>query len=167
LANELNLDLLRIDLSTVVSKYVGETEKNLRKVFDSAEEGGAILFFDEADALFGKRNEVRDSHDRLANIEINYLLMRMESYRGRLAILATNMKNAIDSAFLCRIRCSVNFPFPDEKSREEIWRHIFPASAPLDGVNFHHLARLNISGGNIRNIALNAAYFLRLTKGLQ
>lgn len=158
LANEMNLDLFRIDLSTVVSKYVGETEKNLHRVFDSAEEGGAILFFDEADALFGKRTEVRDSHDRLANIEINYLLMRMENYRGSLAILATNMKNAIDNAFLRRITFTVNFPFPDQRSREEIWRHVFPASAPLDCIDYPHLARLNISGGNIRNIALNAAF---------
>jgi AAA+ superfamily predicted ATPase len=158
LANELHLDLFRIDLSTVVSKYVGETEKNLRRVFDAAEDGGAILFFDEADALFGKRTEVHDSHDRLANIEIDYILMRMERYHGSLAILATNMKNSIDSAFLRRIRFTVNFPFPDEKSREQIWRRVFPPSAPLDGINFYHLARLNISGGNIRNIALNAAF---------
>ena len=111
IANDLRLDLYRIDLSAVVSKYIGETEKNLRRVFDAAEDGGAILFFDEADALFGKRSEVKDSHDRYANIEINYLLQRMEAYRG-LAILATNMKSALDPAFLRRLRFIVNFPFP-------------------------------------------------------
>jgi AAA+ superfamily predicted ATPase len=159
LANELNLDLFRIDLSMVMSKFIGETEKNLRKVFDAIENGGngSILFFDEADALFGKRAEIRDSHDRYANIEINYLLQRMESYRG-LAILATNMKNAIDPAFIRRIRFQVNFPFPDEKSRDKIWEHIFPPSTPTAGIDFHSLARLNISGGSIRNIAMNAAF---------
>jgi AAA+ superfamily predicted ATPase len=157
LANALHLDLFCIDLSTVVSKYIGETEKNLRKVFDSAEEGGAVLFFDEADALFGKRTEVRDSHDRYANIEVNYLLQRMESYSG-LAILATNMKSALDSAFLRRIRFIIEFPFPDEKRREEIWRRIFPSFTPLDGIDFRRLARLNVSGGNIRNIAMKAAF---------
>jgi AAA+ superfamily predicted ATPase len=157
LANELNLDLFRIDLSTVVDKYIGETEKNLNRLFDAAEEGGAILFFDEADAIFGKRIEVHDSRDRFANIEINYLLTRMESYRG-LAILATNMKNSIDQAFLRRIRFIVNFPFPDEKSREEIWRRAFPSLVPLDGIDFHRLAKLNISGGSIHNIAMNSAF---------
>ena len=112
LASELRLDLYRIDLSSVVSKYIGETEKNLRRVFDAAEEGGAILLFDEADALFGKRSEVKDSHDRYANIEVSYLLQRMEAYRG-LAILTTNLKSALDPAFLRRIRFVVQFPFPD------------------------------------------------------
>ncbi len=112
LANELRLDLYRIDLSQVVSKYIGETEKNLRRVFDAAEDGGAVLLFDEADALFGKRSEVKDSHDRYANIEVSYLLQRMEAYRG-LAILTTNMKDALDTAFLRRIRFVVTFPFPD------------------------------------------------------
>ena len=116
LAHDLRLDLYRIDLSAVVSKYIGETEKNLRRLFDAAEDGGAILFFDEADALFGKRREVKDSHDRYANIEINYLLQRMESYRG-LAILATNMKAALDPAFLRRLRFVVNFPFPGAAER--------------------------------------------------
>ncbi len=158
LANELNLDLFRIDLSTVVSKYIGETEKNLRRVFDAAEDGGAILFFDEADALFGKRSEVKDSHDRYANIEIGYLLQRMESYRG-LAILATNMKNTLDTAFIRRIRFTVSFPFPDEKSRAEIWKRIFPSNTPIDdGVDIQRLARLNISGGSIYNIALYASF---------
>src|SRR3989442_107054 len=155
LAGALRLDLYRIDLSSVVSKYIGETEKNLRRVFDAAEGGGAILLFDEADALFGKRSEVKDSHDRYANIEVSYLLQRMESYRG-LAILTTNMKSALDAAFLRRIRFIVHFPFPDAAQRVEIWRRIFPASTPTEGLDITRLARLNITGGNIRNIALNA-----------
>lgn len=157
LAAELRLDLYRIDLSSVVSKYIGETEKNLRRVFDAAEEGGAILLFDEADALFGKRSEVKDSHDRYANVEVSYLLQRMETYRG-LAILTTNMKNALDTAFLRRIRFVVQFPFPDAGQRAEIWRNIFPAETPTDGLDAEKLARLNVTGGNIRNIALNAAF---------
>lgn len=157
LANELRLDLYRIDLSQVVSKYIGETEKNLRRVFDAAEEGGAILLFDEADALFGKRSEVKDSHDRYANIEIGYLLQRMEAYRG-LAILTTNMKNTLDTAFLRRLRFIVQFPFPDAALRAEIWRRVFPANTPTEGLDVTRLARLNITGGNIRNIALNAAF---------
>jgi hypothetical protein len=157
LANELRLDLYRIDLSSVVSKYIGETEKNLRRVFDAAEDGGAILFFDEADALFGKRSEVKDAHDRYANIEINYLLQRMESYRG-LAVLATNRKADVDPAFLRRIRFIVNFPFPDLAQRAEIWRRVFPPRTPLEGLDIGLLSRLNIAGGNIRNIALNAAF---------
>ena len=157
LANELRLDLYRIDLSQVVSKYIGETEKNLRRVFDAAEEGGAILLFDEADALFGKRSEVKDSHDRYANIEVSYLLQRMEAYQG-LAILTTNMKGAIDTAFLRRIRFIIHFPFPDATQRGEIWERIFPASTPTDGLDAGKLSRLNIAGGNIRNIALNAAF---------
>jgi hypothetical protein len=157
LANELNLDLYRIDLSGVVSKYIGETEKNLRRVFDAAEDGGAILFFDEADALFGKRSEVKDSHDRYANIEINYLLQRMESYRG-LAVMATNMKSALDPAFLRRIRFVVTFPFPETVQRTEIWRRVFPSGTPTEGLDHDKLARLGVAGGNIRNIALNAAF---------
>ena len=111
IANDLRLNLYRIDLSAVVSKYIGETEKNLRRLFDAAEQGGTILFFDEADSLFGKRSEVKDSHDRYANIEINYLLQRMETFGG-LAILATNLKTALDTAFMRRLRFIVNFPFP-------------------------------------------------------
>jgi hypothetical protein len=156
-ANALHLDLYRIDLSSVVSKYIGETEKNLRRVFDAAEDGGAILFFDEADALFGKRTEVKDSHDRYANIEINYLLQRMESYRG-LAVLATNMRSAMDPAFLRRIRFVTNFPFPEFAQRAEIWEKVFPAGTPVEGLNIPLLARLTIAGGNIRNIAINAAF---------
>jgi ATP-dependent 26S proteasome regulatory subunit len=157
LANELRLDLYRIDLSQVVSKYIGQTEKNLRRVFDAAEEGGAILLFDEADALFGKRSEVRDSHDRYANIEVSYLLQRMEAYRG-LAILTTNMKDALDRAFMRRIRFVVQFPFPDSEHRAEIWRRIFPPDTPTEGLDANRLARLSVTGGNIRNIALNAAF---------
>ncbi len=157
IANELGLSLYRIDLSAVVSKYIGETEKNLRKLFDAAEDGGAILFFDEADALFGKRSEVKDSHDRYANIEINYLLQRMEAYRG-LAILATNMKAALDSAFLRRLRFIVNFPFPGPSERLAIWQKVFPAKTPLADIDYQRLVRLNVTGGSIHNIALNAAF---------
>jgi SpoVK/Ycf46/Vps4 family AAA+-type ATPase len=157
LAHELHLDLYRIDLSSVVSKYIGETEKNLRRVFDAAEEGGAILLFDEADALFGKRSEVKDSHDRYANIEVSYLLQRMEAYRG-LAILTTNLRSALDAAFLRRIRFVVQFPFPDAEQRLEIWRRVFPPATPTRNLDLTLLARLNVAGGNIRNIALNAAF---------
>jgi hypothetical protein len=157
LANDLRLYLYRIDLSAVVSKYIGETEKNLRKLFDAAEQGGAILFFDEADALFGKRSEVKDSHDRYANIEINYLLQRMEAFSG-LAILATNMKSALDPAFLRRLRFVVNTPVPTVKDRKLIWEKSLPPETPKKDLDFDRLARLNLSGGNIHSIALNAAF---------
>jgi SpoVK/Ycf46/Vps4 family AAA+-type ATPase len=157
LANELRLDLYHIDLSQVVSKYIGETEKNLGRLFDAAQGGGAILLFDEADALFGKRSEVKDSHDRYANLEISYLLQRMEDFRG-LVILTTNMKEALDSAFLRRIRFVVQFPFPDAAHRCEIWRRVFPAATPTEGIDPERLGRLNLSGGNIRSIAMNAAF---------
>ena len=157
LANDLKLDLYRIDLAGVVSKYIGETEKNLRNVFDAAEQSGAILFFDEADALFGKRTEVKDSHDRYANIEVNYLLQRMEDYRG-LAILCTNRRAALDRAFLRRLRFLVEFPFPDCEQRRLIWEKVFPPEAPKGTLDPGALSRLEISGGNIRNIALNAAF---------
>ncbi len=157
LAGALRLDLYRIDLSRVVSKYIGETEKNLRRVFDAAEEAAAILLFDEADAIFGKRSEVKDSHDRYANIEVSYLLQRMEAYRG-LAILTTNMKNALDNAFLRRIRFVVQFPYPEAAQRSEIWRRAFPAGTPTEGLDLPKLARLNVAGGSIRNIAINAAF---------
>ncbi|BDA84737.1 ATPase [Aureimonas sp. SA4125] len=157
LANEIALDLYRIDLSQVVSKYIGETEKNLRRIFDAAETGGAILLFDEADALFGKRSEVKDSHDRYANIEVSYLLQRMEAYRG-LAILTTNLKTAIDQAFMRRIRFLVHFPFPEAAQRAEIWRRIFPQETPTAGLDHARLGQLTITGGNIRNVALNAAF---------
>jgi hypothetical protein len=157
LAGELRLDLYRIDLSQVVSKYIGETEKNLRRVFDAAEEGGAVLLFDEADALFGKRSEVKDSHDRYANIEVSYLLQRMETYRG-LAVLTTNLRSALDTAFLRRLRFVVAFPFPDAAQRAEIWRRSLPPETPTRGLDFAKLARLGVAGGNIRNIALAAAF---------
>ena len=157
LANALHLDLYRVDLSGVVSKYIGETEKNLRRVFDAAEESGAVLFVDEADALFGKRTEVKDSHDRYANVEISYLLQRMEEYRG-LAILATNLKGHIDQAFLRRLRFVVDFPFPSPADRTEIWRRAFTPDARVGPLDFDALARLDIAGGNIRNIAVNAAF---------
>jgi AAA+ superfamily predicted ATPase len=156
LANTLNLDLYRIDLSAVVSKYIGETEKNLRKIFDAAETGGAILLFDEADALFGKRTEVKDSHDRHANVEVSYLLQRMEAYQG-LAILTTNLKTALDKAFMRRIRFVIPFPFPDAKARAKIWQRIFPTQTPTQNLDFRKLSYLSVPGGNIRNIALNAA----------
>jgi ATPase family associated with various cellular activities (AAA) len=157
LSKELELDVYRIDLSSTVSKYIGETEKNLARIFDAAEEGGAILLFDEADALFGKRSEVKDSHDRYANLEISYLLQRMEQYSG-LAILTTNIKSALDTAFLRRIRFVVQFPFPDPVQREEIWRRVYPKNAPTDGLDYAKLAQLNVSGGSIRNIALSSAF---------
>lgn len=157
IANDLRLNLYRIDLSAVVSKYIGETEKNLRRLFDAAEDGGAILFFDEADSLFGKRSEVKDSHDRYANIEINYLLQRMEAYRG-LAILATNMKGALDPAFMRRLRFIVNIPFPGASERKLIWQKVFPAQTPRDELDYERLAHFNITGGNIHSIALNAAF---------
>lgn len=156
-AGDVGLDLYRIDLASVVSKYIGETEKNLKRLFDSAEASGAVLLFDEADALFGKRSEVKDSHDRYANIEIAYLLQRIEAYRG-LAILTTNMKGALDQAFLRRIRFIVSFPFPDATAREQIWRRQFPANAPMGEIDFATLARLTLSGGNIRSVAVNAAF---------
>ncbi len=157
LARAMRLDLYRVDLSAVVSKYIGETEKNLRRVFDAAEESGAVLLFDEADALFGKRTEVRDSHDRHANVEVSYLLQRVEAYRG-LAILTTNMKEALDTAFLRRLRFVVTFPFPDPAARARIWARMFPQATPTSGLDMARLAQLAISGGQIRSIALNAAF---------
>jgi hypothetical protein len=158
IANEAGLDLYRVDLALTVSKYIGETEKNLRRLFDAAESSGAVLLFDEADALFGKRSDVKDSHDRYANIEVSYLLQRMESYRG-LAVLTTNLKSALDRAFLRRLRFVVNFPFPDEAAREALWRRQFPAQAPLDAdVDWRALARLHLTGGHIHAVALNGAF---------
>ena len=157
LANELRLDLYRIDLSQMVSKWIGETEKNLARIFEAGERGGAILLFDEADALFGRRSEVKESHDRYANIQVSYLLQRMEDYPG-LAILTTNLKSALDNAFLRRIRFVVNFPFPDTEQRARIWTRVFPPGAPVENLDVAKLARLNVAGGNIRNIALHAAF---------
>jgi hypothetical protein len=157
LANELKLDLYRIDLSQIISKYIGETEKNLRRIFEAAEQGGAILLFDEADALFGKRSEVKDSHDRYANIEVSYLLQRMETYQG-ISILTTNLRASLDPAFLRRLRFIVSFPLPDVLQRREIWRRVIPAGTPTEQIDLQRLARLNISGGHIQNIALTAAF---------
>jgi ATP-dependent 26S proteasome regulatory subunit len=157
LARELRLNLYRIDLSAVVSKYIGETEKNLRQLFDAAEDGGAILFFDEADALFGKRSEVKDSHDRYANIEVNYLLQRMEAFEG-LAILATNLRSALDRAFVRRLRFIVTFPFPSAEERAEIWKRMFPPETPVRDLDHAILGRLNLTGGSIHNVALNASF---------
>ncbi len=162
MANDLRLNLYRIDLSGVVSKYVGETEKNLRRLFDAAEDGGAILFFDEADALFGKRSQVRDSHDRYANIEINYLLQRMEAYQS-LAILATNRKGDLDKAFTRRLRFIVNFPVPGPPDRKRIWQKIFPPETPTAELDFDLLASFNLTGGSIHNAALNAAFLAAQT----
>jgi ATPase family associated with various cellular activities (AAA) len=157
MAGALGLDLLMVDLSQVVSKYIGETNKNLDRVFASAEIGGAVLLFDEADALFGKRSEVRDSHDRYANMEVSYLLQRMEAYRG-LAILTTNQKGGIDDAFLRRIRFIVHFPFPDREMREVLWRRAIPQQLLAEQPDWAELARLSLAGGSIRNITLNAAF---------
>jgi SpoVK/Ycf46/Vps4 family AAA+-type ATPase len=158
IANALRLNLYRIDLSAVVSKYIGETEKNLRRLFDAAEDGGALLFFDEADALFGKRSEVKDSHDRYANMEINYLLQRMEQYAG-VAILATNKRTALDTAFLRRLRFVVTFPLPALAERRSIWEKAFPPEAPVEKLDYDRLSSLEATGATIRDIALHAAFF--------
>jgi hypothetical protein len=157
IAKELGVDLQRIDLPSVVSKYIGESEKTLAKIFDAAEYGGSILLFDEADAVFGKRSEVKDANDRYANIEVSYLLQRMESFRG-LVILTTNQETSMDTAFLRRIRFIVRFPTPDKEARQLLWKTIFPASTPVQNLDYAKLAQLEVSGGNIRNIALGAAF---------
>ena len=159
IANDLGQDVYKIDLSSVVSKYIGETEKNLEKIFSEAQDTDAILFFDEADALFGKRSEVKDAHDRYANIETAYLLQRTEEYNG-LVILASNIKKNMDEAFVRRLHFMVDFPFPEEPERVEIWRRTFPLEAPRDpDIDLEFLARkFKITGGNIRNIILAAAF---------
>jgi SpoVK/Ycf46/Vps4 family AAA+-type ATPase len=159
IANELRLDLYKIDLSGVVSKYIGETEKNLDRIFTAAEQANAILFFDEADALFGKRSEVRDSHDRYANIEISYLLQKMEQYEG-ITILASNLRQNLDDAFVRRLAFTIHFPFPDEVQRQEIWEKVWPTQVPLaKEVDLEFLAQqFKLSGGNIKNIALASAF---------
>lgn len=159
MTNELGLDLYKIDLATVVSKYIGETEKNLDRIFKEAQDSNSILFFDEADAIFGKRSEVRDSHDRYANIEIAYLLQKMEEYQG-IVILATNLHKNLDEAFARRMHFSVEFPFPEEADRFRIWQKAFPEAAPLSqDIDLGFMARqFKITGGNIKNIALSAAF---------
>jgi SpoVK/Ycf46/Vps4 family AAA+-type ATPase len=159
IARELGLDLFKIDLSGVVSKYIGETEKNLERVFAAAEDANAVLFFDEADALFGKRSEVRDAHDRYANVETAYLLQKMEQYEG-LAILASNLRSNLDEAFVRRLAFIIHFPFPEEVDRRRIWGSIWPAETPLaPDVDLDFLAaQFKLSGGNIKNVALSAAF---------
>ena len=159
IAGELKLDLYKIDLSTVVSKYIGETEKNLDRIFREAQDSNAILFFDEADAIFGKRSEVRDSHDRYANIEIAYLLQKMEEYEG-IVVLATNLRKNLDEAFGRRMHFSIEFPQPEEADRLRIWQRVFPQEAPLSGeVDLGFMARqFKVTGGNIKNMALGAAF---------
>ncbi len=159
IAAELQLDLYKIDLSQIVSKYIGETEKNLNRIFTAATNANAILLFDEADSLFGKRSEVQDAHDRYANIEIGYLLQKMEEYEG-VAILTTNLRNNIDDAFSRRLRFIVDFPFPNEDERCQIWQQIWPDTLPRSSdINLDLIARhCEIAGGNIRNIALAAAF---------
>ncbi|MFN8941935.1 MAG: ATP-binding protein, partial [Acidobacteriota bacterium] len=165
LARELSLELFQIDLSSVVSKYIGDTEKHLAAIFDEAQLGNVLLLFDEADSLFGKRTELKDAHDRYANIEINYLLQRFERYQG-LCVLSTNMQKNIDDAFLRRLHEVVDFPFPAAQSRERIWRSHVPKEAPLDaGVDFNYLSQqFKLAGGNISNVARNAAYLAAAQK---
>jgi SpoVK/Ycf46/Vps4 family AAA+-type ATPase len=162
LAGELDLDLYRVDLSSVVNKYIGETEKHLKRLFDAFESCGAILFFDECDALFGKRSEVRDSHDRYANIEVNYLLQRLETYRG-LAILATNRRSSLDPAFLRRLRFVINFPSPTIDERLRIWKRLcapgpVAPQIPVGPLDYDRLARLDFTGGHILNVVLCASF---------
>ena len=159
IAGDLGLDLFRVDLATVVSKYVGETEQNLDRIFAAAEGSNALLLFDEADALFGKRSEVRDAHDRYANIEVAYLLQRMEAYTGGV-ILATNLRNNMDDAFLRRLDVLIEFPFPEPADRRRLWRRLVPAEAPItDDVDLDLLAdRFRLTGGSIRNCSVTAAF---------
>jgi SpoVK/Ycf46/Vps4 family AAA+-type ATPase len=167
LAGELGLDLYKIDLSSVVSKYIGETEKNLARIFDEAATSNAILFFDEADALFGKRTQVRDAHDRYANVEISYLLQQMEEYEG-VVVLATNLRKNMDEAFVRRLHACIDFPMPGVDDRRRIWTQIWPASAPLDpGLDLELLARdVDVAGGAIRNIALAGAFLAAADGGV-
>ena len=160
IAKELELDLYKIDLSQIVSKYIGETEKNLNAIFTAATNANAILLFDEADALFGRRGEVKDAHDRYANIEVSYLLQKMEEYQG-VTILTTNLRSNIDEAFVRRLQFIIEFPFPGEKQRYQIWQKAFPTTAPCSAdLDWSLLARrYDVSGANIRNIAVTAAFF--------
>ena len=158
IASSLRLDLVRVDLSSVVSKWIGETEKNLARVFNIAEQGGCVLLFDEADALFGRRSEVKSSHDRHANTEVSFLLQRMETFRG-LSILTTNIKDNLDRAFFRRLRFVVDFPFPSAADRVRLWRGAFPVTVPLGALDYDALSRLNLTGGSIRNVATNATFY--------
>jgi SpoVK/Ycf46/Vps4 family AAA+-type ATPase len=167
IAHELGIDLYKIDLSGIVSKYIGETEKNLDQIFKSAQTSNVILFFDEADALFGKRSEVRDSHDRYANIEVAYLLQKMDDYEG-IVILATNLRKNMDDAFARRMHYTLEFPVPEEDDRFRIWQNIFPQDAPLsDSLDLKFMAKqFKITGGNIKNIALSAAFLAAQSGGV-
>lgn len=157
IASQLGRDLYQVDLSSVMDKYIGETEKNLEKIFTAAERSGAVLLFDEADALFGKRTKVEDAKDRYANSGVSYLLQRLEQYNG-LSILTTNLRSAIDSAFSRRLRFIINFSFPSAPERARLWRSVLPADAPTAALDFTKLARLSLAGGAIRNITLQAAF---------
>ncbi len=157
IAKELNLDCYRIDLSQIVSKYIGETEKNLKQIFDIAETGGVVLLFDEADALFGARGQVKEARDRYANQEVSYLLQRLETYPG-VAILTTNLKDSLDTAFERRLKFIIKFPFPTPEERVKIWEKVFPPQTPTKGLNYRRLAQLSVAGGNIANIALDSAF---------
>jgi SpoVK/Ycf46/Vps4 family AAA+-type ATPase len=160
IAGELGIDLYKIDLSTVVSKYIGETEKNLDVVFREAEGSNAILLFDEADSIFGKRSEVKDAHDRYANLEVSYLLQKMEDYKG-IAMLTTNFRKNMDDAFLRRMHCSLEFPFPDEENRYEIWQRSMPSEAPTHfDLDLRFMAKqFKFTGGSIKNVAVGAAFY--------
>jgi hypothetical protein len=165
IAHDLELDLVQVDLSQVVSKYIGETEKQLRRLFDAAEDGSCVLLFDEADALFGSRSQVRDSHDRYANLEVSYLLQRMEAFRG-LAILTTNSPDALDQAFTRRLRTIVTFPYPEQALRATMWRRAFPAPTPTTTLDVANLAAVDVPGGGIAAIALTAAYLAASNGGV-
>lgn len=166
IAKQLQCELYRVDLTRIVSKYIGETEKNLAEVFDRAKLSGAILFFDEADALFGKRSEVKDSHDKYANMETSYLLQKMEEYEG-LTILATNFSQNLDEAFIRRIQYIVKFPFPAVEQREQLWRSVIPQQMPCEELDYHFLAKtFELSGGPIKNIVLTAAYMAASDTGI-
>ncbi|GAA1579187.1 ATP-binding protein [Actinomadura kijaniata] len=165
IAHDLALDLVQVDAATVVNKYIGETQKNLRRLFDEAEDGGVVLLFDEADALFGRRTEVRDSHDRYSNQEVGYLLQRLETFRG-LAILTTNARSALDPAFMRRLSAVISFPYPDLAAREALWRRAFPPGTPLHDIDTAELAVRDLSGGAIASIALSSAYLAATDGGV-
>jgi SpoVK/Ycf46/Vps4 family AAA+-type ATPase len=158
LSNMLDIPLYKIDLSQVADKYIGETEKHLRKIFDFADENELILFFDEADSLFGKRSEVKDSKDRYANMEISYILQRVEQFNG-VAILATNLRENMDSAFIRRMKYVIEFPMPNKDMREQIWKNSFSENVPTGNIDYEFLSeKFELSGGNIKNIILTATF---------
>ena len=165
-ANQLHMELYKVQISQVISKYIGETEKNLRAVFQEARRSNCILFFDECDAIFGKRSEVKDAHDRYANVETAYLLQQVEEYEG-VCILATNLLQNIDAAFMRRISFVIHFPFPDKETRAKLYRSMLPPEVPVsDNIDFDFMAeKFEITGGSIKNIVVNAA-FLAAAKGV-